>query len=48
MPKKTKPKLFDELAQAFGELKDWKEGKITLKSYTVERAPKPEVTPEIV
>ena len=48
MPKKTKPKLFDELAQAFGELKDWKEGKITLKSYTVERAPKPKVTPEII
>jgi len=48
MPEKTKPKLFDELAQALDELKDWKEGKITLKSYTVERAPKPEVTPEIV
>lgn len=43
-----KPRLFDELVQAFDELKQWKEGKITLKTYTVEPTPKPEVTPEII
>ena len=47
MPEK-KPRLFDELVQAFDELKQWKDGKITLKTYTVEAAPKPEVTPEII
>lgn len=47
MPEK-KPRLFDELVQAFDELKQWKEGKITLKTYTVEPTPKPEVTPEII
>lgn len=48
MPKTKKPRLFDELVQAFDELKEWKEGKITLKTYKVERAPKPEITPEII
>jgi putative transcriptional regulator len=47
MPEKN-PRLFDELVQAFDELKQWKEGKITLKTYTVEATPKPEVTPEII
>lgn len=48
MPKTMKPRLFDELVQAFDELKEWKAGKITLKSYKVERPAKPEVTPEII
>ena len=43
-----KPRLFDELVQAFDELQQWKEGKITLKTYTVNPTPKPEVTPEII
>ena len=47
MPEK-KPRLFDELVQAFDELQQWKEGKITLKTYTVATIPKPEVTPEII
>jgi len=47
MPER-KPRLFDELAQAFDELKQWKAGKITLKTYTVEPIPMPEVTPEII
>lgn len=48
MPKTKKPRLFDELVQAFDELKEWKEGKITLKTYKVEPSPKPEVTPDII
>lgn len=48
MPKTKKPRLFDELVQAFDELSEWKEGKITLKSYKVEPAPKPAITPEII
>jgi putative transcriptional regulator len=48
MPRTKKPRLFDELVQAFDELKQWKEGKITLKTYTVERTPKPEVTPQVI
>ena len=48
MPKTEKPRLFDELVQAFDELKQWKEGKITLKTYKVERTPNPEVTPLII
>ena len=41
MPDKKKPRLFDELVQAFDELKQWKEGKITLRTYTVEPVKKP-------
>lgn len=48
MPKAKKPRLFDELVQAFDELSEWKAGKITLKNYKVEPAPKPEITPEII
>ncbi len=48
MPRSKKPRLFDELVQAFDELKQWKEGKITLKTYKVERTPKPEVTPQVI
>ena len=48
MPDKKKPRLFDELVQAFDELKQWKKGKITLRTYTVVPVKKPEVTPEII
>lgn len=49
MPRtKEKPRLFDELVQAFDELKEWKEGKITLKTYQVDPSPKPEITPEMI
>lgn len=48
MAEKKKGRLFDELTQAFDELTQWKEGKITLKSYIVEPAQKPEVTPEMI
>lgn len=33
MDKPTRPRLFDELVEAFDDLKEWKEGKITLKTY---------------
>lgn len=32
MPENKKSRLFDELVQAFDELKQWKEGKIILKT----------------
>jgi putative transcriptional regulator len=48
MAKEKKPRLFDELSQAFDELKQWKEGKLTLKTYTVEKKTLPAVTPEII
>ncbi len=40
--------MFDELVEAFDELKQWKEGKITLKTYKVEQTTKPEVTPALI
>jgi len=43
-----KPRLFDELMEAIDEINQWREGKITLKTYTVERTPKPEVTPQVI
>ena len=43
-----KPRLFDELMEAIDDINQWREGKITLKTYTVERTPKPEVTPELI
>jgi len=43
-----KPRLFDELMEAIGDINQWREGKITLKTYTVERTPKPEVTPQVI
>ncbi len=45
---KPRRRLFDELVQGIEEIKQWEAGKITLKSYTVESVPKPEVTPEII
>ena len=48
MPENKKPRLFDELVEAFDELKQWKAGKITLKTYKVEQKTRPEVTPELI
>ncbi len=45
---KKKRRLFDELVQGIEEINQHLAGKITLKTYTVERAPKPEVTPEVI
>jgi putative transcriptional regulator len=45
---KKKRNLFEELVEAFDELKQWKEGKITLKTYKVEQKAKPEVTPALI
>jgi len=45
---KKKRRLFDELVQGIEEINQHLAGKITLKTYTVERTPKPEVTPEII
>jgi putative transcriptional regulator len=47
-PMKKKRRLFDELVQGIEEINQHLAGKITLKTYTVERTPKPEVTPEII
>jgi putative transcriptional regulator len=48
--KKTtkKPRLFDELMEAIEDINQWQEGKITLKTYRVERTPKPDVTPAMI
>jgi putative transcriptional regulator len=43
-----KPRLFDELMEAVEDINKWREGKITLKTYKVERIPKPDVTPEVI
>jgi putative transcriptional regulator len=43
-----KPRLFDELMEAVEDINQWREGKITLKTYKVERVPKPDVTPEVI
>ena len=43
-----KPRLFDELMEAVEDINQWREGKITLKTYKVEQIPKPEVTPEVI
>ena len=43
-----KPRLFDELMEAIDDINQWREGKITLKTYKVERPPKPEVTPQVI
>jgi len=50
MKKKTteKPRLFDELMEAIEDINQWHEGKITLKTYKVERVPKPDVTPAMI
>ena len=43
-----KLRLFDELMEAAEEINNWHEGKITLKTYTVDPQPQIEVTPEII
>ena len=43
-----KRRLFDELVQGIEEINQHLAGKITLKTYKVERPPKPEVTPEVI
>jgi len=43
-----KPRLSDELMEAIEDINQWREGKITLKTYKVERAPKPDVTPAMI
>ena len=43
-----KRKLFDELMEAVEDINQWREGKITLRTYTAEPQPKIEVTPEII
>jgi len=48
MAKPARRKLFDELIEAIEDINQWREGKITLKTYTVERTPRPEVTPEVI
>ncbi|HEY6872837.1 MAG TPA: helix-turn-helix domain-containing protein [Geobacteraceae bacterium] len=45
---KKKRRLFDELVQGIEEINQHLAGKITLKTYKVERAQKPEVTPEVI
>ena len=45
---KTNRRLFDELVQGIEEINQHLAGKITLKTYKVERAPKPEVTPQVI
>jgi putative transcriptional regulator len=43
-----KRRLFDELMEAVEDINQWREGKITLKTYTVESKKMPEITPEII
>lgn len=42
----TKRDMFAELMQGIGDLKQEREGKITLRTTTVEEKPRPEITPE--
>lgn len=43
-----KRRLFDELMEAVEDINQWREGKVTLKTYTLESKSMPEVTPEII
>ncbi len=43
-----KRRRFDKLMEAAEEINQWREGKITLKTYTVDPQPQIEVTPEII
>ena len=43
-----KRRLFDELMEAVEDINQWREGKVTLKTYTLESKRMPEVTPEII
>lgn len=44
----TKRNLFEELKQGIGEINQFRAGKLTLKTYRVEEAPRVEVTLEII
>lgn len=49
MPKQVaKKRLFNEIMEAVEDINQWREGKLTLKTYTVEKNSMPEVTPEII
>jgi putative transcriptional regulator len=43
-----KRRLFDELMEAVEDINQWREDKITLKTYTVESKQMEKVTPEII
>ncbi|MBW4057177.1 MAG: helix-turn-helix domain-containing protein [Proteobacteria bacterium] len=43
-----KSRLFDELMEAVEDINQWREDKITLKTYTVESKQMEKVTPEII
>jgi len=43
-----KNRLIDELMEAVEDISQWREGKITLKTYTVESNQMERVTPEII
>lgn len=43
-----KRNLFEELTQGIEEINQFRAGKITLKTYRVEKTPKIEVTPELI
>lgn len=43
-----KRNLFEELTQGIEEINQFRSGKITLKTYRVEKTPKVEVTPELI
>jgi putative transcriptional regulator len=45
---KKKRNLFDELVQGIEDINQHLAGKITLKTYTVESNPMPEVTPALI
>jgi putative transcriptional regulator len=47
-PMKKKRSLFEELKQGIEEINQHLTGKITLKTYTVEKKTMPEVTPDII
>ena len=43
-----KRRLLDELMEAVEDINQWREGKITLKTYRVESNAMPEVTPDMI
>ncbi|WP_306537113.1 DNA-binding transcriptional regulator [Geobacter sp.] len=43
-----KRNLFEELTQGIEEINQFRAGKVTLKTYRVEKVPKVEVTPELI
>ena len=43
-----KKRLIDELMEAVEDISQWREGKITLKTYTVESSQMERITPEII